>query len=312
MREIKNILTATDFSRGAEVAAKAAKLAADLYKSKLIAAHVLQNMDETFSLLVEDVDDLEQQALKEAEENMGALLEDLRVSRSLSRSVVDKGSPIDGLIRVGLREHADLVVAGMLGSTGAQKQGTLGGVVEQLLMSGLFDLLLVSEKIGDKLEKVAVATDFSELADLALERATDISKRAGLDTITLVHAYEWPQGYSKLGLTPDETDVNCRSAVQNRYDEMLERVPPTQGITYRPVFVRGRAEEAVRDACEGDGIDLLVIGSAGRTAAVSALIGSVALKIARNAPCSLWITRPAGHKLTIIDALCKMMGIECQ
>ena len=311
MREIQNILTATDFSRGAEVAAKAAKLAADLYHSKLIATHVLQNMDDSFSLLVEDVEEHEQQALLEAEESMGALLEELRMSKGRSRSVVTKGSAVDGLIRVALREHADLVVAGMLGMTGSNKVGTLGGVVEQLLMSGLFDLLLVSDTIGKKIEDVAVATDFSELADLALERATDIVKRSGGDKVTIIHAYEWPQGYSKLGHSPEDTDKHCRDAAQQLYNEMLGRLPPPEGITYRPVFVRGKAEEAVRDACEAEEIDLLVIGSAGRTAAVAALIGSVALRIARSAPCSLWITRPAGHKLGIIDALCKMMGFEC-
>lgn len=312
MREIDKVLTATDFSRGARAAAKVAKIAADIYGAKLVAAHILQHMDETISLLVEDVDEVQRQAEREAEENIGSLLTDLQISQDRSRSVVAKGSPVAGLIRVALQDHADLVVAGMMGSTRDVRSGTLGGVVEQLIMAGLFDLLLVREDRATKFQQIAVGTDFSEYADLALERGIDITQRVDATELHIIHAYDWPQGYSKLGLSPEETDAKCRESAQRNYDKLIERIPAPEGLTYHPVFVRGRPDEAVRDACLHNHVDLLIIGAAGRTAAAVALIGNVALKIARQSPCSVWITRPAGLKLTFFDGIRRLMGLECQ
>lgn len=310
MRDIRNVLAATDFSPWSEVAMRAAATAADLYKAKMIAAHVLQNLDETYALLVEDVDALKKQEHQEAERNMDALLDDLRISHSRTRSVVTRGSAVDGLIRLALQEHADLVVAGMIGSTSRSPQGHLGSVVERLLMCGLFDLLLVHHDLPETISRVAAATDFSKLADTAVQRAADIASRVGVDKVTVIHAYEWPQGYSKLGLSEEENERHCLASATAQFVEFEQRVPPPEGMTYEPAFVRGPADEAIHQACEEHEIELLTIGAAGRTAAAVALIGNVAMKIARHAPCSTWVTRPAGHKLTFVDAIQRMMGLE--
>jgi len=123
MRKIKNILAATDFSPWATVAMRAADLAVELYQAKLVAAHVLQNLDETYSVLVENSEDLQQQERREVQHQMDSILDDLNVSLSRARAVVTRGSPVEGLIQLALQEHADLVVAGVIGSAPQSPNG---------------------------------------------------------------------------------------------------------------------------------------------------------------------------------------------
>ena len=53
--------------------------------------------------------------------------------------------------------------------------------------------------------------------------------------------------------------------------------------------------EIVRHAKEND-VDLIVMGTHGRTGLVHALIGSVAEKVVRKAPCPVLTVRPEGHQ----------------
>ncbi len=306
MREIKNVLAATDFSDCAQTALNAASDTAELFGSRLVVAHVLQNLDHTYSLLV---DDIEEEELKKAEANMGDAVDNLRISRSRTDSVVTRGAPVQALIQIALREHTDLLVAGMAGS--ACGSGTaLGSVVDRLLRCGLFDLFLVRPDETPGIQSLAAATDFSEGADAAIDRAVDVAARAKLDKITIIHAFELPRGYSKLGLGEDETERRVRENIQTLFDELCERLPAPEGVTYEPVFVRGSDHDAIRKACIDKGVDLLVIGAAGRTDAAATLIGNVAMKIVRDAPCSVWVSRPAGHKITFVDAIQRLMGMK--
>ena len=91
--------------------------------------------------------------------------------------------------------------------------------------------------------------------------------------------------------------------------DLKERVPEPEGISYVPEHVRGDPASAIRDVCVDKGVDLLVIGAEGRTAAAAALIGNVAIKIVRDAPCTVWVSRPAGQTLTVVDALQRLMGL---
>ncbi|HWM86759.1 MAG TPA: universal stress protein, partial [Kofleriaceae bacterium] len=53
--------------------------------------------------------------------------------------------------------------------------------------------------------------------------------------------------------------------------------------------------EVVREAREG-GFDLIVMGTHGRTGLRHALIGSVAEKVVRKAPCPVLTVRPPGQE----------------
>jgi nucleotide-binding universal stress UspA family protein len=56
--------------------------------------------------------------------------------------------------------------------------------------------------------------------------------------------------------------------------------------------------EIVRYAKEHD-VDLIVMGTHGRTGIAHALIGSVAEKVVRKAPCPVLTVRPEGHQFVM-------------
>lgn len=75
--------------------------------------------------------------------------------------------------------------------------------------------------------------------------------------------------------------------------ERLTASPPAR-VADRTVVSGPAAEEIVRYARDAE-IDLIVLGTHGRTGLAHVLLGSVAEKIVRKAPCPVLTVRPQGH-----------------
>lgn len=113
--------------------------------------------------------------------------------------------------------------------------------------------------------ELLVATDFSPVSEAAVRVARDYAERLGA-RVHLLHV-TWAGEY-------DVADLLARTA---------EELGPHLSVT-----VAGRsgepAEEIARYARE-HGIDLIVVGTHGRTGVSRAILGSVAERLLRLAPC---------------------------
>ena len=115
------------------------------------------------------------------------------------------------------------------------------------------------------IREILAATDFSEIGDEAVRAARQHAERFGA-RLHLFHVLE-----------AGESDAAQR----------LARLSEGLGATI-PILVRAPAgdpaEEIARYAREND-LDLIVIGTHGRTGMSRALLGSVAERVIRTAPC---------------------------
>jgi nucleotide-binding universal stress UspA family protein len=120
---------------------------------------------------------------------------------------------------------------------------------------------------------VLVATDFSEGADAAVRTAHAYARALGA-RLHVLHV-TWPE---EIGVT-----------------ELFAALKASLGDAV-PVDVAARhgdpAEEIVRYA-RSHGVDLIVVGTHGRSGVSRAVLGSVAERVARHAPCPV-LTVPAG------------------
>ncbi|MDD5704480.1 MAG: universal stress protein [Kiritimatiellae bacterium] len=138
-----------------------------------------------------------------------------------------------------------------------------------------------------KLKKILCPVDFSETSDLATQYAVALARQNGA-SLTLLHVVAPP-----LAALPGETgilavpqaDINeIASACQER----LGRIVGTMGaadlnVQYKVVSGVPFLEIA-RFAREND-FDMIVMGSHGRSGLGHLLIGSVAERVVRKAPC---------------------------
>jgi len=135
-----------------------------------------------------------------------------------------------------------------------------------------------------KIQHILVPHDFAEAADSALSYALAFAEKLGA-RITLLHAYEVPAyGY------PDAfvASLEFSSQVEERASTLLQKVAAQArrpNVEIDAVLRRGAAWTEIVEAAERLPADLIVMGTHGRRGVSHVLLGSVAEKVVRCAPC---------------------------
>lgn len=139
---------------------------------------------------------------------------------------------------------------------------------------------------------VVVPLDFSPHASEALELAIDLVRGSDA-TIHLVHAYEVPFGtLPPYGIAvPDEFFTQVRDAAARRLAKASRSVEEA-GLRCETHVVPGPAADAIVEVARQAGADLVVMSTRGLTGLKHLLLGSVAERTLRNAPCPVLTVRP--------------------
>ncbi len=143
------------------------------------------------------------------------------------------------------------------------------------------------------LKKILVPTDFSEHSDKAVRYGAELASKFGAE-LHLVHAIEaTPIMYGEGAYFPPETEAEIETAATKQLNEMTV---PGDGLTVQRKVVPGHPfVEIIRYAKEND-VGLIVIGTHGRGAIAHMLLGSVAEKVVRKAPCPVLTVRDEEHE----------------
>ena len=129
-------------------------------------------------------------------------------------------------------------------------------------------------------KKILFCTDFSRLSDAALPLATSLARDRKAELV-VIHVQEPPTVYAagELYYGPLEPD-------KETLQELLHRVTPADPavICIHQMVFGDPATEIVRVA-KDEGVDMIVMSTHGRTGLSRMLMGSVAEKVVRRAPC---------------------------
>jgi nucleotide-binding universal stress UspA family protein len=157
-----------------------------------------------------------------------------------------------------------------------------------------------------QLKHILVATDFSEASDAALVYGRALARSFGA-TLHLLHVAEnvylkTMAGESYAAVFPDlQRDVEA--AAQKQLDERLIDNDPDRLPAKGTVLTSNVPAVAIVDYARRTGIDLIVMGTHGRGAVAHLLMGSVAEKVVRTAPCPVLTVRHPEHEFVLPDAL---------
>ncbi|HXY79254.1 MAG TPA: universal stress protein [Candidatus Bathyarchaeia archaeon] len=143
------------------------------------------------------------------------------------------------------------------------------------------------------IRSVLFATDFSDAAKRGQTYATHLANRFGAK-LFVVHANEPPN----YGLRPETwRAANEASAAEMRnLRESLAASFP--GLEHQFCVSEGTAWQAVESVLEENKIDLIVLGTRGRTGLGKLLLGSQAEEILRRAPCPVLTVGPNAQLMT--------------
>lgn len=131
-------------------------------------------------------------------------------------------------------------------------------------------------------KKILFPTDFSHASDGALAHAATLARETGARLIIL-HVEEPPMAYGGGELYYGVPNPDNAALIK-----MLQAVVPPIDVPYEHRLVVGDPAGEVVRVAEDEGVDLIVMGTHGRTGLRRLLMGSVAEAVLRRAPCPVF------------------------
>src|SRR5512143_4082854 len=145
------------------------------------------------------------------------------------------------------------------------------------------------------IHRILFATDFSPASTPALDRAIDLAKDDRAELI-ITHVYEPPSRLSLDGyVLPqiyDEFETALREEAESALAPLVERAKAA-GVEARALLVKGIPYRAIARAARANMVDLVVLGTHGRTGMARLFLGSVAARVISTAPCPVLTVRAA-------------------
>jgi nucleotide-binding universal stress UspA family protein len=167
--------------------------------------------------------------------------------------------------------------------------------------------LKVQQPQGDtaKISKILVAIDGSEHSMKAVELAIEMSEKElsnktedddrGLTALTVLDVSKPRKFLSSFIAAPTyglrELDEERNAAKQ--WMDAVRKKAEDKKIPFRSEIIEGlvSAEATIVDYAESHEIDLIVVGTRGRTGFSKVLLGSVASRVVEYAPCSVIVVK---------------------
>jgi nucleotide-binding universal stress UspA family protein len=138
------------------------------------------------------------------------------------------------------------------------------------------------------LKNILFATDFSQAADAAALIAIQIARRYGAKVYG-VHVNRFDD---YTAAAPNAWAAIAEAAEKETKDDAGRLNEQLQGIEHETVIEQGRLWNVMSELIEKKEIDLVVMGTRGRTGFGKTLLGSVAEQILRQSPCPVLTVGP--------------------
>lgn len=143
------------------------------------------------------------------------------------------------------------------------------------------------------LKQVMVAADFSEQSRHVAAYAVELARPFQAEVVGC-HVLEPLQGLLPLMSGPTDsasTDVQASDA-----REAMERLLTDAGADrFRVLIQKGHPSAEIVRVAKNEDVDMIVIGTQGRSGMAHLLLGSTAENVVRLAPCPVMVVRTGAH-----------------
>lgn len=142
-----------------------------------------------------------------------------------------------------------------------------------------------------KAKKILFPTDFSTSSDAPLAYATALARDSGA-TLLIVHVEEPPLAYGGGEMYYGAPEPDFAGL-----ERMLANVRPTDpAVPCERRLLTGSPAQTIVELATAEKVDLIVLGTHGRTGLRRLLMGSVAEAVIHAAPCPVLIYRAPSQK----------------
>jgi nucleotide-binding universal stress UspA family protein len=201
--------------------------------------------------------------------------------------------PAEGIVEVAEQEHCDLIVMGTHGREGLAHL-LLGSVAERVTRLATVPVLLMRRTAPAEktlsFDRVLVPIDGSELSSLALNHAKRLVGYLGAKLLVLhVEPRALMLVLEALEEYPEEQQKYLHQA-QSLLEQAVQDFPEAEAIWQEAGAER--VGDVIVQVAKDRKVDLIVMGTHGRTGLDRWLLGSVAERVAHRAPCAVLLVHP--------------------
>jgi universal stress protein E len=240
-------------------------------RSRVFAVQVLQVVPE-FQAVAPDVRATLGKAVQENMAVIKAAADKLGVA--LEPVIPESQMPHAAIVAAAEKIRPDLVIMGRCGKT-ALARILMGNVTARVIGLSPVNVLVVPRGGAIGFERILVASDGSAYSDAAWTLALAMAKQAG-------------SGLIAVAVAPEEGDISEVQALIHRLVTAANRAGmPLKGVNPQGVPPdEGIVQQAIKNE-----VDLIIVGSHGRTGLKKLLMGSVTERVIGASPCPILVVK---------------------
>ncbi len=206
-------------------------------------------------------------------------------SGALIKTVCEEGEPYERIIDLAEAENCDLIVMGRTGHSHTGRK-LIGSVTARVIGYSQHDVLVVPNGATIGWERILIATDGSRYSDAATTKALEFAKAYG-SSLGVVSVVDVPAEF--YAEAPDAVDDLIKNA--RRFVDKVKQKAEGAGVKTSTYVREGEAYETMIGLVRDHKMDMMIMGSHGRTGIRRLLMGSVAEQVIGNAPCPVLVAR---------------------
>ncbi len=228
--------------------------------------------------------------IQAGEQRLRAELDGFHLGDTQVRVEVGLGRPWELILEAADNYEADLIVVGVTG-LGTLERWVVGSTSERLVRQSRWPVMVVAGEQAPR--TILCPVDFSPASSAALAEAVELGRRFD-SLLHIVHAVPSAPSFAEVGAFDDDS---WKEAAGKQAAAQLDAFLAEQDLTgvqwERHLRLARSGEVAalpdaliVASAAELK-VDLICMGSIGRSGLQAVLIGNTAERVLRNLPCSL-------------------------
>ncbi len=289
MAKLDRLLLSTDGSKFSEGAVREAVKLAKLYSSRLFVISVVETNPEYETIAPQ----LVEKAEKETKGNLESV-KSLASSEGVDCEIIARHSenPYESIVDEARKNKVDMIIMGRRGRTGL-KRVLMGSVTARVIGHSPCNVLVVPQAARITCKKILVATDGSKYSLAAASEAVGIAKRCGAVLVVVSVVPSESASPFDIVRSDMQRDLIARKELDEAEKNIseLSKLAEREGIKAECLVVGGRPSEAIVDEAEKGNIDLIVVGSHGRTGMERLLMGSVTERVVGRADCAVLVVK---------------------
>ncbi len=268
--KLEKILISTDGTENSEGAIREAIKFAAKCSSKIYVCMAIETNPEYATIGANYFKMEEEAAIKHLESIKAQAEEDGVTCETV---FLESMPPAKAIIEEATAKEVDMIVIGRQGYQGVARL-LIGEVAAKVIADAPCKVLVVPKAAQIGYKKILVATDGSPHSITAVNEAINIAKKTGSHIIAL----------SSMRDESEQEDAKT-------YTRDALELAKTEGISAEALTPKGKASNVIVESAGGMGIDLIVMGTYGKTGVRKLLMGSTTEKVIGNAGCAVLVVK---------------------